>query len=62
MNTHARDLESHVEAFTHRIRLLYNEVDCRIEHGAESGGHLEFVRQQLHYILGLDPRSDKDAG
>jgi hypothetical protein len=26
---------------------LYSEVDCRIEHGAESGGHLEYVRTCL---------------
>ena len=26
---------------------LLNEVDCRIEHGAESGGHLEYVRTRL---------------
>ena len=28
-------------------RDLHNEIDCRIEHGAESGGHLEFVRDRL---------------
>lgn len=29
------------------LRELHNEVDCRIEHGAESGGHLEYVRDRL---------------
>jgi len=33
---------------------LYNEVDCRIEHGAESGGHLEYVRERLKVIASLD--------
>lgn len=36
---------------TERIRSLHNEVDCRIEHGAESGGHLEYVRAQLGEML-----------
>jgi hypothetical protein len=30
---------------------LYQEVDCRIEHGADSSGHLEFVRKELLNIL-----------
>ena len=29
------------------LRETHNEVDCRIEHGAESGGHLEYVRERL---------------
>ena len=29
------------------LRELLNEVDCRIEHGAQSGGHLEYVRERL---------------
>lgn len=33
------------------INDLYNEVDCRVEHGAESSGHLEFVRKELLNIL-----------
>jgi hypothetical protein len=28
-------------------RELYSEVDCRIEHGADSNGHLEYVRAAL---------------
>ena len=32
------------------IRQLRNEVNCRIEHGAESGGHLEFVQTKLDEI------------
>lgn len=46
------------------VSSLYNEVDCRIEHGAESGGHLEYVRNQLLKILLLLPDevvSDKDT-
>ena len=33
------------------INELYCEVDCRVEHGAESNGHLEFVRKELLKIL-----------
>jgi hypothetical protein len=29
------------------VRALHAEVDCRIGHGAESGGHLEYVRTRL---------------
>jgi len=39
------------------IRDLRNEVDCRIEHGAESGGHLEFVRDRLDAIIAPDDYS-----
>jgi hypothetical protein len=31
-----------------RLRI---EVNCRIEHGAESGGHLEYVQTQLDSML-----------
>lgn len=30
---------------------LRNEVNCRIEHGANSGGHLEYVQSILDKIL-----------
>jgi hypothetical protein len=30
---------------------LHYEVDCRIAHGADSGGHLEYVREKLNDIL-----------
>lgn len=36
-----------VEELERERRGLLNEVDCRIEHGAESGGHLEYVRERL---------------
>ncbi|MFN9910605.1 MAG: hypothetical protein ACK56F_31600 [bacterium] len=26
------------------IGRIFNEIDCRIEHGAESNGHLEAIR------------------
>lgn len=35
------------------IRSLYHEVDCRIAHGAESGGHLEYVRSRLGTLMQL---------
>jgi hypothetical protein len=34
-----------------RVLALHNEIDCRVSHGAESGGHLEFVKAQLGKIL-----------
>ena len=40
-----------VESLRGRIRKLHSEIDCRIEHGAESEGHLEFVRVELERIL-----------
>jgi hypothetical protein len=33
------------------VRALHAEVDCRIEHGATSGGHLEYVRCKLADML-----------
>lgn len=44
------------------LRWLHSEVDCRIEHGAESGGHLEFVRAALAEILGDKPKETKGWG
>jgi hypothetical protein len=35
-----------------QLRDLRNEINCRIEHGAESGGHLEYVQGQLDAISG----------
>lgn len=32
------------------LRDLLVEVDCRIEHGVESGGHLEYVRATLRVL------------
>ena len=43
------------------LRLVFRtEVNCRIEHGAESGGHLEFVQEQLDAIL--DGKKTIDSG
>ena len=49
-----RDLADRLEAALNRattlrdaVNYLLSEVDCRIEHGAESGGHLEYVRDRL---------------
>lgn len=44
--------ECRVEELQDGVRQLLNEVDCRIEHGAQSGGHLEYVRSKLKSILG----------
>lgn len=37
-----------------KVRRLMNEVNCRIEHGAESGGHLEYVGKRLKDMLNND--------
>jgi hypothetical protein len=34
------------------LQRLISEVDCRIQHGAESGGHLEYVHKELVRIYG----------
>lgn len=59
----SNDLEDHVRriceiawsngAFKVReeIYVLRSEVNCRIEHGADSGGHLEYVENKLDSIL-----------
>lgn len=40
-----------VEDLKDSIRSLLTEVNCRIEHGAESGGHLNYVENELKEIL-----------
>ena len=40
-----------MDTITDKILKLRNEVNCRIEHGAESGGHLEYVQLKLDDIL-----------
>jgi len=41
---------------------LRTEVNCRIEHGAESGGHLEFVQEQLDAMLAGNKTIDSGPG
>ena len=48
------DLRAEVARLQRETNDLLNEVDCRIEHGAESGGHLEYVRTRLRAALGED--------
>src|SRR4051794_39464992 len=36
------------------LRELHNEIDCRIEHGVETGGHLEYVRTKLAERLAIE--------
>lgn len=33
------------------IERVLGEIDCRIEHGADSGGHLEYVRDRLRKLV-----------
>lgn len=35
----------------HSIQQLRTEIDCRVQHGASSGGHLEYVLGKLDSIL-----------
>lgn len=30
---------------------LFTEIDCRIEHGADSNGHLKYVHRRLKELL-----------
>jgi hypothetical protein len=46
----AKDLFYGIE--NNELLKLRTEINCRIEHGAESGGHLEFVLSKLDAILG----------
>ena len=45
------DSESQLDWLVEEIRKLRTEVNCRIEHGAESGGHLEYVQSRLDDLL-----------
>jgi len=40
-------LKAEIARLLQEQRYLLAEVDCRIEHGAESNGHLEYVRTYL---------------
>ena len=40
-----------------KINRITTEIDCRIEHGAESGGHLEYVLKHLKAAQAGDVRS-----
>jgi len=40
---------------------LFSEVNCRIEHGAASGGHLEYVEGKLNKMLGRPNKDEKPS-
>jgi len=44
--THGQALEK-----IDKVRELRSEIDCRVQHGAESIGHLEYVLKKLNEIL-----------
>jgi len=60
---HGEDAEAHVRRICaiawsngadkqfEPLRSLRNEVNCRIEHGAESNGHLPYVQDRLDAII-----------
>jgi hypothetical protein len=45
------DLFQALESALEKIKIIRNEVNCRIEHGAHSGGHLEYVQKKLDEML-----------
>lgn len=46
-----------------KLRNLLREVDCRIEHGASSNGHLEYVRSKLQEaFIAKDPTTPRIEG
>lgn len=47
----ARKLEREKDHLREAILSLYNEVNCRVQHGAESNGHLPYVEECLKEIL-----------
>lgn len=47
----SRQLERELAGLRDFVLALRIEVNCRIEHGAESGGHLDYVQAQLDNIL-----------
>jgi len=52
------DVDMARDSIRDSILRLRTEVNCRIEHGAEHGGHLEFVQGSLDAIL---KQEDDDA-
>lgn len=48
---HYESLIEQLETLQQEWRSLLTEVDCRIEHGAESDGHLEYVRDRMKTAL-----------
>jgi hypothetical protein len=47
---HTKKITEATEAMATELKKLYLEIDCRIEHGADSSGHLEYVRYELERI------------
>lgn len=46
-----KEHELQVETQRTAVLKLRNEINCRIEHGADSRGHLEYVQSKLDEIL-----------
>ena len=44
-------MEDEPKTLLDRVLALKCEVDCRIAHGAESGGHLEYVYAKLTELV-----------
>lgn len=44
------------------ILQLRTEVNCRLEHGAETGGHLEYIQSRLDAMLSPNDRTEPRNG
>jgi DNA repair ATPase RecN len=51
MNQQSKIDAAAYESLLNDVRTIYNEVDCRIEHGASSSGHLEYVKARIEGII-----------
>lgn len=45
------DTEDQEGSLLKSVKDLLNEVNCRVEHGVESNGHLEYVESELKKII-----------
>lgn len=53
------DVDVARDSIRNSILRLRNEVNCRIEHGAENGGHLDYVQGSLDAILKQEDADDR---
>jgi hypothetical protein len=67
LGAHARELERELARRTaerNEVQLkwqrLYGEIDCRIEHGADSNSHLEAIRKMMQKIETNIKETDND--
>lgn len=44
----------HISGVFQRLRQLKNEVNCRVEHGADGSKHLRYIEEELASILEME--------